>query len=90
MPAVLGWALCAGAGAGLAVALLFEPLLDPDATTPEVAAATGLLLVGMGAAGYVDDRQGDEDSRGFGGHLRAGRLTGGVVKVARERGRIRK
>ena len=84
VPAVLGWALCGGATAGLAVASLFDSSLDTDGFPPEVAAATGLLLVGMGAAGYADDRRGDEDSRGFRGHLRAasaGRITGGAIKV---------
>lgn len=84
VPAVLGWALCVGAVAGLIAAWLYGQSLDPDGFTPEVAAATGLLLVGMGLAGYADDRRGDEDSRGFGGHLRAalsGRITGGAIKV---------
>lgn len=84
VPAVLGWALCAGGIAGLAVAWLIDRSLDSGGFQAGVAAATGLLVVGMGAAGYVDDRRGDEESRGFGGHLRAafsGRITGGGIKV---------
>ena len=84
VPAVLGWVLCAGALAGLAVAVLIDRTLDSGGFTTRVAAATGLLVVGMGAAGYADDRRGDEGSRGFGGHLRAafsGRITGGAIKV---------
>ena len=84
VPAVLGWALSAGALAGLAVAVLIDGTLDSGGFTTRVAAATGVLVVGMGAAGYADDRRGDEESRGFGGHLRAalsGRITGGAIKV---------
>ena len=49
-----------------------------------VALAIAVVVVGMGAAGYLDDRRGAEAARGFGGHLRAaigGELTGGVVKL---------
>jgi len=84
VPAVLGSPLCAGALAGLVSAALLDAALDAGAIKPEVTAATGVLVLAMGAAGYLDDRRGDERERGFGGHLRAamsGRVTGGALKV---------
>ncbi|MDQ3620566.1 MAG: hypothetical protein M3391_10665 [Actinomycetota bacterium] len=84
VPAVLGAPLCGGALVGLATAALLDGALDAGAIKGEVAAATGSLVLALGAAGFVDDRRGDERERGFGGHLRAvgsGRLTGGALKV---------
>lgn len=84
VPAVLGSPLCGGALAGLVTAALLDGALEAGAVKGEVAAATGLLVVAMGAVGVLDDRRGDERERGFGGHLRAamsGRITGGALKV---------
>jgi UDP-GlcNAc:undecaprenyl-phosphate GlcNAc-1-phosphate transferase len=84
VPAVLGGPLVAGATAGMTVAELARPArATPDQR--RALAASAVLHVGLGAAGYVDDRRGDEGSRGFTGHLRAlahGRVTGGSVKIA--------
>ncbi|MDQ5814916.1 MAG: hypothetical protein M3516_01280 [Actinomycetota bacterium] len=84
VPAVLGSPLCGGALAGLVTAALLDGALEAGAVKGEVAAATGLLVVAMGAVGVLDDRRGDERERGFDGHLRAamsGRITGGALKV---------
>jgi UDP-GlcNAc:undecaprenyl-phosphate GlcNAc-1-phosphate transferase len=84
VPAVLGAPLVAGAVAGM----MAGGLAPPAAVTPRprrVLAAGAWLCVALGAAGYVDDRRGDEAFRGFAGHLRAlarGRVTGGAVKMA--------
>ncbi|MFN2389687.1 MAG: hypothetical protein ABR575_08815 [Actinomycetota bacterium] len=82
VPVVLGEALLAGGGAALcgvaaAVAVYGGSLLP--------VAATIAVLSLLGAAGRWDDRRGDERPRGYSGHLgaaRAGRLTGGIVKLA--------
>lgn len=77
VPAVLGGAVVVGGMAGAAVSSF--------AGVPgraEVGIAALVAMLALGAAGAWDDRRGDEAPRGFGGHLRAGRLTGGVVKIA--------
>ena len=84
VPAVLGAPLCVGALAGLATSTLLDGAFDAGAVRGEVVAATSLLVLALGTAGFVDDLRGDERERGFGGHLRAaaaGRLTGGALKV---------
>ena len=50
-----------------------------------VVAAVAVVVLVLGLAGWMDDRRGDETSRGFSGHLAAlrnGRLTGGLLKMA--------
>lgn len=80
VPAVLGRALVAGGllsllvGVGLAMATW---VLWPG----RVGGAAAVVLILLGVAGGWDDSRGDEAPRGFAGHLRAGRLTGGVVKI---------
>lgn len=83
VPAVLGIPLTSGGIAGL--------VLVTGASAPGWTAALGrvgwALVVVMGPmalAGWLDDRRGDERSRGFKGHLGAlagGRLTGGALKI---------
>nr|WP_234402042.1 hypothetical protein [Thermobifida halotolerans] len=71
-----GPALAAGACAGIA--------LTPGAR-PGLRAAAVLAGCGAAAFGAYDDLYGSQDSRGFGGHLRAlarGRVTTGAVKIA--------
>ncbi|HYP22451.1 MAG TPA: hypothetical protein VEV43_02660 [Actinomycetota bacterium] len=77
VPAVLGvGVVLGGAGGGLAGALGRGDGLG------RLEAATAIAFLGLAAAGLWDDTRGDESPRGFGGHLRAGRLTGGLVKIA--------
>lgn len=85
VPAVLGEPV---AGAGL-VALAVLAAAGAAGWDPAVTGRTGLaaaiVIVVMTAAGALDDRRGDETSRGFKGHLgalRSGKLTGGVLKIA--------
>ena len=84
VPAVLGDGLVAGSLVALAVlagaAALGWTAADSGRTGAAVALAIGIL----GAAGRLDDLRGDEDIRGFSGHLRAaarGRVTGGALKI---------
>ena len=93
VPVILGWAVVSGAIAGLIVAAAFFyidfrleecPGLMLCEFSWDVWLLAGIPLVGMGAAGYWDDRRGDERPRGFAGHLSAlggGAVTGGVVKL---------
>lgn len=94
VPAVLGWGVLLGGGAGL---LSLIPWIDPsDRCTglgPDVFCQTsawlpfqvvGLLLLAMFLVGAWDDLKGDERPRGFSGHLgalRGGAVTGGMVKL---------
>jgi UDP-GlcNAc:undecaprenyl-phosphate GlcNAc-1-phosphate transferase len=81
VPAVLGLAVVAGGVVSLALTAAGAAaawVLSPGRTG--VAAAVVLAL--LGGAGVWDDRGGDEAPRGFRGHLSAGRLTGGLVKIA--------
>jgi UDP-GlcNAc:undecaprenyl-phosphate GlcNAc-1-phosphate transferase len=85
VPAVLGaWVAIGGATAIVLHGLLTE-IRDWDAPAPDrVAGAALIALVVMGIAGRWDDRRGDEQARGFAGHLgaaRRGRISGGLVKV---------
>jgi UDP-N-acetylmuramyl pentapeptide phosphotransferase/UDP-N-acetylglucosamine-1-phosphate transferase len=76
VPAILGLPVVA---AGAVVALGASRVVPLP-----VALATGVVIVVLGVAGYVDDRRGREAARGFRGHLRAarrGELTGGIVKL---------
>lgn len=80
VPAVLGGAVFFGGMAALLVAKIAEITGLKDFTTPLEEPAF-VVLVLLAAAGWWDDRRGDETARGFSGHLRAGRLTGGIVKI---------
>lgn len=75
VPAILGIPV---ALAGL-LPLPFQGLTDGLSSRSLLAA--GAVLAIMALAGLVDDRRGDESARGFAGHLSAGRVTGGVVKL---------
>lgn len=75
VPAVLGGAAVLGGLAGM-VLISFRDLGSV------VEPATFVVFAALAAAGLWDDRRGDETPRGFGGHLRARRLTGGLVKIA--------
>lgn len=84
LPAVLGAPLALGALVPLGALVAAQAAFATTIVDPGVAAAVAVLAVGLGVAGYVDDRRGDERERGFRGHLAAaarGRLTGGVVKL---------
>jgi UDP-GlcNAc:undecaprenyl-phosphate GlcNAc-1-phosphate transferase len=81
VPAVLGDALAAGGLVGLVGVLLG----DRTASGGRMAAAVAVVVAVMWAGGRADDLRGDEGDRGFRGHLRAaaaGRMTGGLVKIA--------
>jgi UDP-GlcNAc:undecaprenyl-phosphate/decaprenyl-phosphate GlcNAc-1-phosphate transferase len=78
VPAVLGPPVVA---AGAVVALVAGAT---EVGTPEAVAAVVIALLATGAAGLFDDLRGGETARGFRGHLRAaraGRVTGGIVKL---------
>lgn len=78
VPAVLGFPL---ALSGVVVAGAFAAGRPEEARS---AGAVGLVVAIMAAAGYYDDRRGDEQERGFHGHLAAARdkrLTGGAIKI---------
>lgn len=83
VPAVLGDALCAGAVSGLAALVVVDAIAEwVDAG--RMLAAIALVTIVLWGAGRWDDLQGDEQSRGFSGHLsaaRSGRVTGGLVKL---------
>lgn len=84
VPAVLGEPIAAAslvAVAALAAAgwAGWEPVV-----TGSMGTAVAYVIAVMWAAGALDDRRGDEASRGFRGHLAAlsrGRLTGGILKI---------
>lgn len=83
--AVLGLPLAMGAL--LAVFVVHALALGEIPSALRVRLGLALLAVigGAGVAGLADDLRGDEEERGFVGHLRAarsGRLTGGIVKIA--------
>lgn len=84
VPAVLGEPLAIAALVTLALEAVagaagWEPVPPRD-----VAAALALVIALMALAGVLDDRRGDEASRGFKGHVAAlarGRITGGMLKI---------
>ena len=84
VPAVLGAPLMLGAWAALALLWgLHDSLAIPRRTGRE-AAAVGMILVVVGAAGLWDDLAGRDSAHGFAGHLgalRSGRVTSGTVKM---------
>lgn len=82
VPAVLGGGVAFG-GAGAILAVLVCALFGLAPAAPAgLEHTTFVVFAALGMAGHWDDRRGDEAPRGFGGHLRAGRLTGGLVKIA--------
>lgn len=81
VPAILGDALAAGGLVGTAGVLV----ADRSASAGRMVVALAIVVAVMWAGGRADDLRGDEGDRGFRGHLRAaaaGRLTGGLVKIA--------
>ncbi|MGH2697664.1 MAG: hypothetical protein ACRDJL_00515 [Actinomycetota bacterium] len=84
VPVVLGFGVLVGCVAGSFAFMLARPLTDGE----NLGARAGLVLAVvalMFAAGFFDDRRGDERARGFRGHMssaRSGALTGGLVKIA--------
>lgn len=81
VPAILGRAVvCGGVVALLAVAA--GSAAGWIASPGRVGVAAAVVLVSLGGAGAWDDSRGDEAPRGFAGHLRAGRVTGGLAKIA--------
>jgi UDP-GlcNAc:undecaprenyl-phosphate/decaprenyl-phosphate GlcNAc-1-phosphate transferase len=83
VPAVLGFAVIAGALVGIG-AIALADRRGPNVTAGEVCLATIVVIVLLGLGGAIDDLRGDEVARGFKGHLRAalhGRITGGLVKI---------
>jgi hypothetical protein len=84
VPAVLGVPLTAGTVAGIAAAATASRSSQPTEQRRILAASAGLCVT-MAVAGHLDDRRGDEATRGFAGHVGAlshGRVTGGSIKVA--------
>lgn len=81
VPAVLGAAVIFGGAIAMAV-LVVATVSELRDTGGRVDSAALIVFLLLAAAGLWDDSLGDEKARGFGGHLRAGRLTGGVVKIA--------
>lgn len=83
VPAVLGTPLVLGTLA----ALIVMAGISASGWGPwrsEEGLALAVVVVVMAVAGAWDDRRGDEDSRGFKGHLGAlarGRFTGGALKI---------
>lgn len=86
IPAILGLPLAIAAVASVFVVTLVRSLSGAIGQNPLVAAATVVLVVLiMFLGGLVDDLWGDEEPRGFSGHLaalRSGRISGGIVKIA--------
>jgi hypothetical protein len=84
VPAVLGLWVAAGGLTGIALAACLTELRGWDLPVGRVTAAAAIVLAVMAVAGRWDDHRGDEQPRGFSGHLAAaggGRLTGGLVKI---------
>jgi UDP-GlcNAc:undecaprenyl-phosphate/decaprenyl-phosphate GlcNAc-1-phosphate transferase len=84
VPAVLGDGIVAGSLVALAALGAAGAAGWSAAETGRMGAAVALAVGIMGAAGRLDDLRGDEEARGFSGHLRAavrGHLTGGALKL---------
>jgi hypothetical protein len=85
IPVVLGGPVSIGGLSALAmVAMAGAAGWDPG-RVGRIGLALAVCVGVFFVAGSWDDRRGDEADRGFGGHLaalRAGRLTGGVLKIA--------
>lgn len=85
VPAVLGLWVTAGGLFSIGVLAALAEVLQWEVPVGRVAVAAALVVGVMAAAGAWDDSRGDEQPRGFSGHLSAagsGRLTGGLVKIA--------
>jgi len=85
VPAVLGSPLVFGAMCGMFFVVAVGSTGWDAGRIGSMGLAVALLIVTLFVAGSIDDRRGDEPSRGFGGHLRearSGHLTGGLVKMA--------
>ena len=83
VPAVLGLPVAMGSLLGYLWSMLLGDLLDAG-IDPNVGRAVVLTALLLAAGGYADDVRGDEQARGFRGHLREafrGRVTGGLVKI---------
>ena len=84
VPVVLGVPMATAAVTALAMVALTGLARWEPGEVGAAGAAVAAVVVVMTAAGVVDDRRGDETSRGFKGHLtalRSGRLTGGILKI---------
>lgn len=84
VPAVLGVPMALAALVALGLVALASLAAWEPAETGAAGGAVAVVIAVMTAAGAIDDRRGDEASRGFKGHLgamRSGRLTGGILKI---------
>jgi UDP-GlcNAc:undecaprenyl-phosphate/decaprenyl-phosphate GlcNAc-1-phosphate transferase len=84
VPAVLGDAVIVGSVAALGVLALGAGAGWDEADTGRSGVAVAVLVTVLGVAGRIDDLRGDEEARGFRGHLKAalsGRVTGGFIKI---------
>ncbi|CAN5603822.1 hypothetical protein BH20ACT23_BH20ACT23_05700 [soil metagenome] len=85
VPVVLGFGVLFGSIAG-SFALVFSISVTGDLPVGRVGTSLVIVVVAlMFAAGLFDDRRGDEQARGFRGHMTSmggGALTGGLVKIA--------
>lgn len=85
VPAVLGDGVSMGSVVGAAFVAVMAGLGLEFGPPLRVMAALLVVSLLLWAAGAVDDRRGDEPTRGFKGHLgalRTGAVTGGAVKIA--------
>lgn len=89
VPVVLGFGLAVGAVAGVFALVAAASFSEAQAVDTLIGFSRAGIVIGivsvMFVAGLYDDRRGDEEARGFRGHLRAARggaLTGGLVKIA--------
>ena len=83
VPAVLGDAVVAGSLVALAL-VGGAAAAGYGRGFARVGFAVAVLVAALGVAGRLDDLRGDEQSRGFRGHLAAaksGRITGGAIKI---------
>ena len=80
VPAVLGLAVVFGGVVGMAL-LVGAATVSLRHSRGEAESAALIVVLALAWAGLVDDRRGDEGPRGFGGHLKARRVTGGLVKI---------
>lgn len=84
VPVVLGRVLIVSSALVLGCLVAVRASDRIGSPQPRVAIAALFVLLGLGLAGWWDDRRGDERARGFRGHLSSLRqrtLTGGLVKL---------
>ena len=84
VPVVLGGPLVIGGLSALAAGAMAGAAGWEPGRVGRIGLVTAVVCGVMFVAGSWDDRRGDEEDRGFGGHLgalRAGRVTGGVLKI---------